>query len=191
MANRHPLYLTWSAMKQRCQNPNAHGYWNYGARGITVCERWQQFKPFAEDMGDRPSPKHSLDRIDNDKGYSKENCRWVTYQEQMSNKRNSVKVSAFGETHTLAEWARKTGLSEGCLVKRLRNKKQDISIALSKPARSLKQRPVVKKKDGVVVAKYSSLAEAEKIEKINRSGMCNVLNGSRRSLHGFTWEYAD
>lgn len=73
-------------MRQRCLNPTNKAYPNYGGRGITICERWDTFANFAEDMSPRPSPKHTLDRRDNDGPYCKENCRWATPKEQESNK---------------------------------------------------------------------------------------------------------
>ncbi len=86
-----PEYEAWSQMKKRCTNPK-HKYWHrYGGRGITVCERWQEFENFYSDMGDRPEGKQ-LDRLDNDKGYSPDNCRWVTSKENNNNRENSIKV---------------------------------------------------------------------------------------------------
>lgn len=84
------LYTTWASMIQRCENPNSDGFAGYGARGISVCERWKTFENFAADMGERPSPSHSIDRLDNDKGYSPDNCRWATKQEQVLNTRWSM-----------------------------------------------------------------------------------------------------
>ena len=82
------LMWVWSDMKRRCTKPNHPAYANYGGRGITVCESWMlSLQAFLSDMGPRPSRKHSLDRSDNDKGYSKDNCRWVTRKEQNLNKR--------------------------------------------------------------------------------------------------------
>ena len=78
----------WSQMKGRCTNPKNIAYKNYGGRGITFCDRWTLFENFLEDMGNPPSKAYSLDRINNERGYSKENCRWATVNEQERNKRN-------------------------------------------------------------------------------------------------------
>ncbi len=84
-------YPIWQAMKDRCYNKNNSRYKDYGARGITVCDRWRDsFEAFYEDMGKRPNSELSLDRIDNDKGYSPDNCRWATHSQQQLNKRRSA-----------------------------------------------------------------------------------------------------
>lgn len=90
-ASKDQLYDIWRAMHQRCENPNATGFKNYGGRGIKVCERWKDFAKFREDIGPRPGPKYSLDRKDNDllgeRAYCPENCRWATRVEQNQNQR--------------------------------------------------------------------------------------------------------
>lgn len=91
-----PLYSTWEGMIARCTNPNATGYENYGGRGVRVCWSWLNSpSQFFEDMGAKPSPKHQLDRIDNDKGYSPENCRWVLPTVNAFNKRNFENSTGF------------------------------------------------------------------------------------------------
>ena len=84
---RTPEYICWCNLRQRCNNPNNPQYHDYGGRGITVCERWDSFELFLEDMGERPSPEHSIERIDNDSHYGPDNCCWATKSEQLSNRR--------------------------------------------------------------------------------------------------------
>jgi hypothetical protein len=103
-------YRIWSNMRRRCSSPTYNGYKHYGGRGITVCERWQNFENFLADMGERPSSSHSLDRINNNGSYSPENCRWSTQKEQCNNNRHNKYVVVNGETLTLTQLAERHGL---------------------------------------------------------------------------------
>lgn len=99
-------YEAWKNMRQRCNNPNRPQYKDWGGRGITVCKRWDSFANFLADMGTRPKGM-SLDRKDNNKGYSKSNCRWATRTEQAVNRRMTIGLFTYQtETKTLAEWSR-------------------------------------------------------------------------------------
>lgn len=104
--SRTTEYRIWSRMKDRCLNPNHHAYHRYGGRGIKFSDSWVSFEGFYRDMGDRPSLKHTLDRIDNDKGYSKANCRWASRQAQHSNTSTNRYVMLEGHKLTFSEAAR-------------------------------------------------------------------------------------
>jgi hypothetical protein len=119
---RSPDYNSWVSLKQRCTNPRNPAYANYGGRGIRVCERWAaSFDAFIADIGPRPTPKHQIDRIDNDGHYEPGNCRWATKIEQSLNRRTNHRVTAFGRTQCISEWAIEFGLSFNRLHTRLRS----------------------------------------------------------------------
>lgn len=126
-------YGTWYTMRNRCENPKATGYRIWGGRGIKVCDRWQKFENFFADMGPRPSPKHSIDRIDNDGDYCPENCRWATWTEQMNNKRTNRYITYQGVTHSLSEWSRVLGIKYTTLKQRIYKRKWSIERAFSSP----------------------------------------------------------
>lgn len=108
-------YRVWATMLARCRNPNNAAWALYGGRGIVVCERWLSFESFRADMGDRPSPTHSLDRIDPNGNYEPGNVRWSTPTEQANNRRSNHLVTFSGETRTIADWARHLGVPHGAL----------------------------------------------------------------------------
>ena len=134
---KSPEYTTWLNMKARCQNPKRPEYRYYGRRGIKVCDRWQDFRYFYADMGQRPGPNYSLDRIDNNGNYELDNCHWSTWHEQAINRRPSSRgphrqrwfraISPQGkvlESNNQHEIARVFGLNDGhissCLHERLK-----------------------------------------------------------------------
>lgn len=107
-------------MIRRCEQPNTSSYKNYGGRGIKVCEEWHKFENFLKwAEASRYKDGLTIDRSDNDKGYCPENCTWRTRQEQSENRRNVRKITMNGETHTLSEWARITGLDRQTIRKRI------------------------------------------------------------------------
>lgn len=115
------LYAAWKAMRQRCYDKDHPGYHNYGGRGIRVCERWQSFENFAEDMGPSFRPGLSLDRIDVNGDYEPGNCRWATRQEQANNTRANRTVVIHGEILTIAQAARRIGIRPNVVHKRIHN----------------------------------------------------------------------
>lgn len=128
---RSSMYKIWRSMLERCTMPACKDYPNWGGRGITVCSEWREFETFLADMGVRPVGM-TLDRRDNDKGYSKENCRWATSREQCNNKRNNHTLTYGGDTHTITEWARLTGLGKEVLRYRIASG-WSVQDALTKP----------------------------------------------------------
>lgn len=116
-----PEYRVWKAIKYRCYSDKSDSYSYYGDRGITMCDEWKDdFEAFYRDMGPKPTPQHSIDRKDNDKGYSKDNCRWATQAEQQINKRNSVFYYRDGVCRTITGWCRELGLNYERVYKRIR-----------------------------------------------------------------------
>jgi len=113
-------YSIWVGMIYRCQHVQFAGYHNYGGRGIRVCDRWRRYEDFLEDMGRRPTKRHSLDRIDNNGNYEPGNVRWATRSQQMRNTRRSRNLTYNGKTMTVVEWAELLGWSDKLLEGRLR-----------------------------------------------------------------------
>lgn len=119
--SKTPEYWTWWRIRGRCYSPKHHNYARYGGRGIRVCTRWlDSFHDFLSDMGPKPSPKHSIERLDNDGDYEPGNCIWATAQKQNSNRTTVVLVTAFGKTQSVSEWSRETGIGRLAITYRLR-----------------------------------------------------------------------
>lgn len=113
-------YKAWQAMMQRCYQASHIEYPSYGGRGIQVCDRWRHgFAAFLSDLGDRPSPSHSIDRLDGTGHYEPGNCRWATRVEQARNRSCNRMVTAFGRTQCIAAWAEETGINAGTLRNRI------------------------------------------------------------------------
>ena len=117
--NKFAEYKLWDSMKSRCYNPKSPSYKNYGAKGITVCERWRtSYDNFIEDMGHRHTPKHQLDRIDNNKGYEPGNCKWSTPKENNLNRTNNIIVMFNGSKRVLSDVAEELGISVNTIYAR-------------------------------------------------------------------------
>jgi len=113
-------YKIWTSMRQRCRNPNDTSYHGYGGRGINVCDRWDSYANFINDMGPRPVGT-SIDRINNDGDYEPSNCRWATKSEQSNNKRTSRFIEIDGIKMTMSEWELKMGLNVGMVSRRIKS----------------------------------------------------------------------
>ncbi len=130
---RSPTYVVWEGMVQRCTDSGCAGWKNYGGRGIGVCDRWRDFTLFLADMGERPSRAHSIDRVDGTRGYEPGNCRWATATEQANNRWNNRRITFRGETLTVAEWSRRTGLAQHLIGMRVRHG-WPAELALTRPS---------------------------------------------------------
>lgn len=133
-ATRSVEYNAWRLMRQRCNDPKNKHYKHYGGRGIKICDRWNSYEAFIEDMGRRPSKKHSLDRIDVNGNYEPNNCRWATVVTQARNRRDAIYLTFHGETLHLKEWANRLNLTASCLYQRAA-KTKDVSIILKEAQR--------------------------------------------------------
>lgn len=134
--SRTRTYRIWQHILDRCCNKNNTGFKYYGGRGITVCEQWTNFENFFNDMGECP-PNKSIDRINNDDGYKKDNCRWATQVEQNRNTRQNVYLAHLGKTKTVAEWAKALNMRHDVLSWRL-NHGWSIEKTLSTPIKNRK-----------------------------------------------------
>lgn len=130
-ASETDVYSIWLQMISRCHKPNNASFSNYGARGVTVCERWRSdFSAFLEDVGTRPSPKHTIDRIDGAGNYEPSNVRWATSKVQANNTRRNHIVVVRGESMTLAQAVERFGGNYGTVKWRINAKKMTAEEAL-------------------------------------------------------------
>jgi hypothetical protein len=131
-----PEFAVWHAMRHRCKNKR---FKRYGGRGISVCERWNSFANFLDDIGERPSPNHSIERIDNNLGYFKENCRWATPEDQANNRITNKIYEINGTKNTLAQWCRFYNIRYGTVCMRIHKYGWGIRDALTRPIRYKKK----------------------------------------------------
>lgn len=133
--HRSLTYNTWTGMRQRCHYPGSIGYATYGAKGVTVCERWRySFENFLADMGER-KPGFTLDRVCNSKGYEPDNCRWLDSKGQRLNRADVRLLSYQGRTQSVTDWGRELGISPFTIYKRLDRNKWSVHRSLSTPGK--------------------------------------------------------
>ena len=135
-----PEYNSWRAMVARCNYPKYRRYDLYGGRGIKVCDRWlgrSGFPNFLEDMGKKPTPKHSIDRIDSNGDYTPENCRWATQRRQMSNMSRNKWVTIAGVKDTYSNHARKYRINLHTVISRIRQQGWEVERAFTTPTKGV------------------------------------------------------
>ena len=128
---KNKVYTAWHNMKDRCSNQNNKDYINYGGRGISVCETWLTFERFYKDMGEPPSKKHTLERVDVNGDYSPQNCEWATSSVQRNNQRRSKKYEFQGESHSLIEWCNIKNMPYARLAQRVEKLGWDFERAIT------------------------------------------------------------
>jgi len=132
---RYHTYLSWREMLRRCYQSGNKSYAHYGARGIRVCRRWLDLRNFVADMGMKP-PGLTIERIDNNKGYSPKNCKWATRQEQARNRSNNHFIAHGGKTLCITDWAKELGITQSAINHRISSgwtEIEAISIGRTKP----------------------------------------------------------
>lgn len=187
----HVLYNRWLLMRQRCNNPKNPNYSDYGGRGIKICERWNSFENFIADMGEPPTPEHTLDRKDVNGDYSPENCRWSDQIAQANNKTNSLFYTINGETRSLAEWCRIYNAPyarvRDRLIKHNKNGQWDIYSALTTPPiKSADRRKLKRKlsyKVGDRLSNWTVIALAPTIDSKGTRWLCRCACGTTKTLY--------
>ena len=134
---KHRLYNTYTGMIRRCHSKDDNNYKDYGGRGITVCDRWKDIKTFVSDMSSSHKNGLTLDRIDNEGNYCKENCRWIAVKEQNRNMRTNHLITYRGKTKCLGEWSEILGMNRYTILYRIRNW-SNVNDVFEKPVNTLK-----------------------------------------------------
>jgi len=157
-----PTYISWIAMRQRCTNPKHIAFDRYGGKGINFYERWNKFENFLEDMGIRPKGM-TMDRIDNNKGYYKENCRWATPKEQRRNRNKKIIYLTYNnKTLPVLDWSKETGiLPQTIIMRKIRGWKTNEILGF----KNRKMNSKITEKDLI-----KGLERNEQIKKLRKNG---------------------
>lgn len=157
-------FSTWCSIKQRCLDKNSKSYENYGGRGIKICDRWlNSFENFLNDMGEKPSNKHSIDRIDVNGNYEPNNCRWATQKEQMRNVRHNVILEYNNTKMTMAEASEKSKIPYYIIQQRIRKGQKDLFDA---NWRHIGHKLILNTESGVYYENATEAARAHNIKPI-------------------------
>lgn len=184
------MYEIWRAIKRRCglltYGKDSEKFLTYRKKGITMCPEWaDSLEKFMEDMGPRESRAFSVDRIDNNKGYYKENCKWSTKKEQMNNRENNRFVEYNGKRQTIQQWAEELNLDWKLLKGRLDR------LFTGLEAVGLRGQSIVQKaKDGSVIKHYKTVEEATLETGISQAALRKCLCKHNNSSGGYLWEYS-
>lgn len=190
---RHiPEYDIWRLIKSRCYNQNNKSYKDYGGRGIKMSDEWKNsFADFIVDMGKRPTNKNSIDRIDNNRDYCFENCRWSTAKEQGCNKRNNIVIEFNGQTLTASQWADKLNIKYRSFVKRLEYMSPE--DAITTPMTKVKIIYQIEPHTKIILNEFESVKVASEVLKIGIKGIqaCLSVNSKRITSGNFMWCYKE
>jgi len=185
----HPLFNTWKHIIRRCTNPHCKNYNIYGGRGIKVCDRWQGvggFSRFCEDVGDKPSPQHTIDRYPNKDGnYEPGNWRWATIKEQANNTNSNLLVKFKGRTISFMDFCTEFGFPYNKTLYNMKRKKWEY-VPHSK---KIVQMDV----NGNEINIWNSLTDASKHVGISICMISSCLKGNKKTTNKkmFTWKYGD
>lgn len=191
--SHHRLYTIYHGMINRCSNKKNRAYHNYGGRGIKVCDEWKNdFLGFYKWSMDNGYEDHlTIDRIDVNRDYSPDNCRWASYRQQGNNTRTNKRITYNGESHTLAEWSRITGISYQKLQYRT-SKGWPINEVFGSPHKknSGKSKRIKTSvyKDGALINTFDSITDAAKFCGVNEGRASRCLNGKKKQVKGYVFK---
>jgi hypothetical protein len=188
-AQKTKEYSAWSRLPGRCYNPKHKAYKNYGGRGITICDRWRySYENFLADMGRAPSPKHSIDRIDNDGNYEPSNCRWATAKVQGNNQRKTKKVDFNGEKRTILELSLTSKIPRRKIYERVHYRGWSIEDAMSHPIGTIiKPKGVKGEKNGMSILNPKKVLEIRALKGIKSAHELGVAYGIKTPTVHSIW----
>lgn len=188
------IYGIWCGMKKRCNNPNDKSYAHYGEKGIKVCKEWENdFVAFnCWSLLNGYSDELTIDRIDVSKGYSPENCRWITHAEQQGNRTNTIRITIDGEEKTVAEWSKETGINGKIIYQRYHRATMSGKAIARKDVFSedlCKKRVAQYSLDGKLIKIWDCAADAGR-NGYSRTAITQCCRGKLKTSYGYVWKYA-